>query len=148
MVSDGQTVHFWPHSVIHNQKAVHLTSLKLWWKVIFWPPLKRQNFRDASGLNCYPHPISCHTISMSTFIKKAPIIVFFRELLTGDFGSYIVNSAQPTTGLSITDTDLFNPNKEIWKETEPQINEYIAFAALLWSLTPIKLLRDSIKQKL
>ena len=60
MVSDGQTVHFWPHSVIHNRKAVHLTSLKLGWKVIFWPPLKRQNFRDAYGLNCYPHLISCH----------------------------------------------------------------------------------------
>ena len=60
MVSDGQTVHFWPHSVIHNRKAVHLTSLKLWWEVNFRPPLKRQNFRDAYGLNCYPHPISCH----------------------------------------------------------------------------------------
>ena len=60
MVSDGQTVHFWPHSVIHNRKAVHLTCLKLGWKVNFWPPLKRQNFRDAYGLNCYPHPISCH----------------------------------------------------------------------------------------
>ena len=35
MVSDGQTVHFLPHSVIHNRKAVHLTVLKLWWKVIF-----------------------------------------------------------------------------------------------------------------
>ena len=60
MVSDGQTVHFWPHSVIHNRKAVHLTSLNLWWEVNFRPPLKRQNFRDAYGLNCYPHPISCH----------------------------------------------------------------------------------------
>ena len=59
MVSDGQTVHFWPHSVIHNRKAVHLTSLKLLWEVNFRPPLMRQNFRDASGLNCYPHPISC-----------------------------------------------------------------------------------------
>ena len=28
---------------------MHLTSLKI----------KRQNFRDAYGLNCYPHPISC-----------------------------------------------------------------------------------------
>ena len=62
MVSDGQTVHFWPHSVIHNQKAVHLTSLKLWWEVNFRPPLQRQNFRDAYGLNCYPHPISCHIL--------------------------------------------------------------------------------------
>ena len=59
MVSDSQTVQFWPHSVIHNRKAVHLTVRKLWWKVIFGPPLKRQNFRDASGLSCYPHLISC-----------------------------------------------------------------------------------------
>ena len=51
----------WPHSVIHNRKAVHLTIMKLWWKVNFWPPLKRQNFCDASGPNCYPHLISCPT---------------------------------------------------------------------------------------
>ena len=64
--------------------------------------------------------------------------------------SYIVNSAHPTTGLSIIHlgTDRFNPDKEIWKETESQINEYDASAALLWSLTPIKFLRDSIKQNI
>ena len=73
MVSDGQTVHFWPHSVIHNRKAVHLTSLKLGWKVNFWPPLKRQNFRDAYGLNCYPHPISC-LLSNSTIIKGQHLV--------------------------------------------------------------------------
>ena len=55
--SGGQTVHFWPHSVIHNRKAVHL---KPWWEVNFRPPLKRQNFRDASGQICYSYQISCH----------------------------------------------------------------------------------------
>ena len=69
MVSDGQTVHFWPHSVIHNRKAVHLTYLKLWWKVNFRPPLKRQNFRDTYGLSCYPHLISCH-MSYNSYLTR------------------------------------------------------------------------------
>ena len=54
---------------------MHLTILKLWWKVIFWPPLKRQNFRDASGLNCYPHLISCHTRSVRVSCLLSRIIV-------------------------------------------------------------------------
>ena len=66
MVSDGQTVHFWPHSVVHNRKAVHLTYLKL-----FWPPLKRQNFCDACRQICYSYPISClKEIRLSISCKK------------------------------------------------------------------------------
>ena len=44
MVSHGQTIHFGPHSVIHNRKAVHLTYLKHWWEVNFRPPLSVRIF--------------------------------------------------------------------------------------------------------
>ena len=88
MVSDSQTVQFWPHSVIHNWKAVHLTILKLWWKVIFWPPLKRQNFRDTSGLNCYPHPISC---------RIPPKLFHWSELMCTQFVDNLIRDFLPAT---------------------------------------------------
>ena len=59
MVSDGQTVHFWPHCVIHNRKAVHPTNQKLWWEVSFWHPMKCQNFSDAPGQILYLYLILC-----------------------------------------------------------------------------------------
>ena len=42
-----------------NRCSKKKTRPQFWWEVNFWPPLKRQNFRDAYGMNCYPHLISC-----------------------------------------------------------------------------------------
>ena len=53
------TIIFYTSHALTVYSTVHLQILKLWWKVIFLPPLKRQNFRNASRLDCYPHLISC-----------------------------------------------------------------------------------------
>ena len=92
MVSDSQTVQFWPHSVIHNRKAVHLTVRKLWWKVIFGPPLKRQNFRDASGLNCYHHLISCHRACWCWCWKSNQVKWFWSKFIGSGFEARLIES--------------------------------------------------------
>ena len=51
MLSHGQTVHFWPHSVIHIQKAVHLRIQKIRLKFDFRHPVERQIFGDGDGLD-------------------------------------------------------------------------------------------------
>ena len=56
----GQTVQFWPHSVIHCWKAVHQTSdQKIWWIVQFCHSIKRQDFWDPLGINCNHYLIIC-----------------------------------------------------------------------------------------
>ena len=60
MLSHGQTVHFWPHSVIHIRKAVHLRIPKIRFEVHFRHPMTRQNFRDAVAQKCNPYLIWCH----------------------------------------------------------------------------------------
>ena len=51
MLSHGQTVHFWPHSVTHIQKAVHLRIQKIRLKFDFRHPVERQIFGDGGGLD-------------------------------------------------------------------------------------------------
>ena len=62
MLSHGQTVHFWPHSVTHIRKAVHLRIPKIRFEVHFRHPMTRQNFRDAVAQKCNPYLIWCHTL--------------------------------------------------------------------------------------
>ena len=50
MLSHGQTVHFWPHSVIHIRKAEHLTIQKIRLKFDFRHHVNRQIFGDALQL--------------------------------------------------------------------------------------------------
>ena len=52
MLSHGQTVHFWPHSVTHIQKAEHLRIPKIRLKFDFWHPVERQIFGDGVGQIC------------------------------------------------------------------------------------------------
>ena len=51
MLSHGQTVHFWPHSVTHIQKAEHLRIPKIRLKFDFRHPVERQIFGDGDGLD-------------------------------------------------------------------------------------------------
>ena len=50
MLSHGQTVHFWPHSVIHIRKAEHLRIPKIRLKFDFRHHVKRQICGDALQL--------------------------------------------------------------------------------------------------
>ena len=59
MLSHGQTVHFRPHSVIHNQKAEHQSIPKIRLKVNFRHPMKRQIFGDTSGKDPNLHLALC-----------------------------------------------------------------------------------------
>ena len=59
MLSHGQTVHFRPHSVIHNQKAEHQSIPKIRLKVNFRDPMKRQIFGDTSGQDPNLHLALC-----------------------------------------------------------------------------------------
>ena len=52
MLSHGQTVHFWPHSVTHIQKAEHLRIPKIRLKFHFRHPVERQIFGDGVGQIC------------------------------------------------------------------------------------------------
>ena len=52
MLSHGQTVHFWPHSVTHIQKAEHLRIPKIRLKFDFRHPVERQIFGDGVGQIC------------------------------------------------------------------------------------------------
>ena len=45
---------------IESGKGMKVKVLKLCWNKWNGPFLMHIYFRDASGLNCYPHPISCH----------------------------------------------------------------------------------------
>ena len=60
MLSHGQTVHFRPHSVIHQQKAEHQSIPKIRLKVNFRHPMKRQIFGDTSGQDPNLHLALCH----------------------------------------------------------------------------------------
>ncbi len=59
MLSHGQTVHFWPHSVTHIQKAEHLRIPKIRFEVHFRHAMTRQNFGDAVAQKCNPYLIWC-----------------------------------------------------------------------------------------
>ena len=64
MLSHGQTVHFRPHSVIHQQKAEHQSIPKIRLKVNFRHPMKRQIFGDTSGQDPNLHLALCLTSEM------------------------------------------------------------------------------------
>ena len=67
----GQTVQFWPHSVIHHWKAVHLTFQKIWWEVKFRQPIKRHNFRDVFRMNRNHKSILCRTTFLLDHQRRA-----------------------------------------------------------------------------
>ena len=52
MLFHGQTVHFWPHSTTHIQKAEHLRIPKIRLKFDFRHPVERQIFGDGVGQIC------------------------------------------------------------------------------------------------
>ena len=60
MLSHGQTVHFWPHSVIHIRKAEHLRIKKIRLKFDFRHHMKRQICGDALQLIFSSILKSCH----------------------------------------------------------------------------------------
>ena len=78
MLSHGQTVHFWPHSVIHIRKAEHLTIQKIRLKFDFRHHVKRQICGDALqliwrvDLNLYL--TSFHSVKFNTREKMSPNI--------------------------------------------------------------------------
>ena len=65
MLSHGQTVHFRPHSVIHQQKAEHQSIPKIRLKVNFRHPMKRQIFGDTSGQDPNLHLALCLKVAPS-----------------------------------------------------------------------------------
>ena len=74
MLSHGQTVHFRPHSVIHQQKAEHQSIPKIRLKVNFRHPMKRQIFGDTSGQDPNLHLALCRiTIETGQLVNSDEI---------------------------------------------------------------------------
>ena len=78
MLSHGQTVHFRPHSVIHNQKAEHQSIPKIRLKVNFRHPMKRQIFGDTSGQDPNLHLALCPNVVDGRYIKSDTVKVLSR----------------------------------------------------------------------